>query len=1151
MVLEARKRNTIDLQRTKWRCVEMAVRIPSPELLKTVCKCQDCHLYETAKNPYIPGRWGNEDNHSDTPIFIAIGEAPGLKESQVGKCFQNTSLRNLEKALGEYLNDVYLTNICRCVPWLDPCQKNKVRKPTPIEMQSCLPWLLLEISKFPEGTPVVAMGTTAFQALMPSLESVRITEIAGKEFDLVVHNRHYRLFAQVHPASISYNPSLSETFYGTFNKILKSLNKETVDTESEYWEMLDPSKAIQKINETKQLYLDKQIKYVVTDTETSGFIPWHDRVIMFGLSHTADKKGYSIPLEIQNRFDFPDFPVDLYKIDMNIIDHDIQLIKKASRDLFDTVPIVGHNLKFDLKMLAYHDFLNLDKIRVYNDTLLMSAILIGRGWNGESLGLKEMCVKLLGISEGWDWVVDQWIGKYKRVADRTYDNIPTCILGKYCALDHYYTRELHEKLYPIISEHKCKLLVNTFNVATKAYSEAELKGIEIDWDIYDVIKNDSDSFLEYIIKEIKKDPHIKKIMLEKYEEEMRVNETKKRPKDKGFFMNKLENGDYFSLGSVKDKRELIYKRYGVKVFSTTDKGDASCDRETLQAIANNTENEKLKKLCENFLEYNKFSKLKSTYIDNLPDQCDDNKVYHPEFNIAGTVTGRLCIHGDTVIKSPFGDRKIKGLKKGDLLYVYSYDLDNNIVNVSRAYSLGVTRREKTAIRVILSNDKEAITTLDHKFLMRNKEYKEAQNLQVGDLIMTVDTEVYLIIEDEIEKNFGSEGAYCSVKEGKFIEEVSVKKTELIQYDDCIEFYDLSVPDNHNFIIDGDIFIHNSSSFHTLPRKSSIKYLYTSREHRDSGSIWLSPDMSQLELRVTAGIANESSWINAYLNNEDLHQRTAANMFNKSYEDVTKDERKIGKGENFSLLYGSSAKSQAEKLGVTIEEAEEMLSKYKKTIPNIVNLIHRQENFATQNGYIYNMFNRYMPVPDAQSADKKIKAHGLRESFNYLIQSTGSDIVTTSFARLYLDIKSKKMNTLLYGTVHDSIETSVADYELISMINMFKLHFEQENNAMLKWMNGCPLKISFEFGTSWGSSVEFDADNVSDNDVKLTTSGLECNINKLVSQLQKCYDVELTETERKELTDKDFTSIDSVKDKYKITVDMTISNREGHKALKEI
>ena len=120
-----------------------------------------------------------------------------------------------------------------------------------------------------------------------------------------------------------------------------------------------------------------------------------------------------------------------------------------------------------------------------------------------------------------------------------------------------------------------------------------------------------------------------------------------------------------------------------------------------------------------------------------------------------------------------------------------------------------------------------------------------------------------------------------------------------------------------------------------------------------------------------------------------------------------------------------------------------------------------------------------------------------------------------------------------------------------MINMFKLHFEQENNAMLKWMNGCPLKISFEFGTSWGSSVEFDADNVSDNDVKLTTSGLECNINKLVSQLQKCYDVELTETERKELTDKDFTSIDSVKDKYKITVDMTISNREGHKALKEI
>ena len=69
MESEARKRNTIDLQRTKGDVLKMAVRIPSPELLKTVCKCQDCHLYETATNPFIGGRWGNEDNHSDTPIL--------------------------------------------------------------------------------------------------------------------------------------------------------------------------------------------------------------------------------------------------------------------------------------------------------------------------------------------------------------------------------------------------------------------------------------------------------------------------------------------------------------------------------------------------------------------------------------------------------------------------------------------------------------------------------------------------------------------------------------------------------------------------------------------------------------------------------------------------------------------------------------------------------------------------------------------------------------------------------------------------------------------------------------------------------------------------------------------------------------------------
>lgn len=1132
----------------------MKPKIPSPQLLKTLCKCSDCHLYETADNPYIGGRFVDE-NYQEAPLCVLVGEAPGRVENQNGACFQHTSLKNLEKALGENLNKCYLTNICRCVPWADITRRDKVRKPTLAEMDCCLPWLKLEISKFPEGTPVVAMGATAFQALMPSLASSRITEIAGREFDLVIHDRHYKLFAQVHPASISYNPALSETFYGTFNKILKSLNQKVVDSESEFWEMLDPSKAIQMMNETKQLYLDKVIKYVVTDTETSGFIPWHDRVIMFGLAHTADKKGYSIPLEIQNRFDFPDFPVDLYPIDMEITDHDIQLIKQASRDLFNTVPIVGHNLKFDLKMMAYHDFLDIQKIKVYDDTLLMSAILIGRGWNGESLGLKEMCVKLLGISEGWDWVVDQWIGKYKRVADRTYDNIPTCILGKYCALDHYYTRELHEKLFPMIAKHDCKLLIKTFNVATKAYSEAELKGIEIDWDIYEVIKHDSDKNLERIIKEIKKDPHIKQMMMEKYNKDLEENSKKKRPKDEGVFKQKLQDGDYFSLGSVKDKRELIYKRYKVKVFSTTDKGEASCDRSTLKAIAENTDNDRLKKLCENFLEYNKFSKLKSTYIDNLPDQCDQNKIYHADFNIAGTVTGRLCVHGDTVVKSPWGDIKIKDIPLNSLTYVYSYNLEKDCVETSKAMSLGMTRREYNAVKVTLENDKEVITTLDHKFLMKDKNYVEAKDLKKGDLILAMTDYSKDILDDLFEEaidgEWTSKVSLSSIKNNNAVDYISIKNIEFIQYDNLTDFYDLTVSDNHNFVIDGNIIIHNSSSFHTLPRKSSIKYLYTSREHKDSGSIWLSPDMSQLELRVTAGIANESSWINAYLNNEDLHQRTAANMFNKSYSEVTKDERKIGKGENFSLLYGSSAKSQAEKLGVSVEEAEEMLMKYKKTIPNIVKLISKQEEFATQHGYIWNMFNRYMPVPDAQSTDKKIKAHGLRESFNYLIQSTGSDIVTTSFARLYLDLKQRKMNTLLYGTVHDSIETSVADYELITMVNLFKFHFEHENNMMLKWMNGCPLKISFEFGTSWGSSVEFEADNVTDNSIVLKTSGLECNIYKLYHQLEKCYDVSLKELERKELTEADFSSEDSVKDRYKLEIEMTISNKEGHKVIKEI
>ena len=982
----------------------MPLKIPSPELLSTVCKCQDCRLYETAKHPRVPGRWASENSHPEYPTLIAIGEACGRVEDERGACFQHVSLRNLEKALGDRINEVYLTNTCRCIPWDDPISHKGVRKPTDLEIASCLPWLQIEISKFPEETPIVAMGSTAFFALMPSLrDRGRITELAGKEFPLDIHGKHYRLFAQLHPASISHNPTYSSKFYSVFNHILEVIDSgKSKEFKESNWEILDPSKAIQKLNEAKQLYLDGAIKYIVTDTETSGFLPWKSDVIMFGLAHTNDIKGYSIPMMIQNRVDFPDFPTEIYPIEFQISNHDVQLIKQSARELFNVVPIVGHNIKFDLKMMAYHGYLDLSKVKIYNDTMLMSSVLIGRGWSGDSLGLKEMSIKLLGLEESWDWVIDEWLKKYNRVTDRRFDNIPTCILGKYCALDHFYTRALHEKLYPLIERNNCGTLMNSLNIATVAYSEAELRGIEIDWDIYNLIKTKSDDLIENIVKNIHRDPHIKSMMIEKYKADIEENSKKPKPKSDTVFKNKLINGDYFSVGSVKDKRELLYKRYGVPVKSLTEKGFPATDKAAISDIEKTTEIENVKKLCRNLLEYNKFSKIKSTYVDNLPENCDENGLYHCEFNIAGTVTGRLCVHGDTIIHNLFfgKDIKISDIDPNDPLHILVYDIKDKEITVANARFLGVTRREKVAIKLTFSNNKSVISTNDHRYLTIDGNYIEADNLNIGDELMPIKDKIFVIDK------------------------------ELIYYDSPVDFYDIEVPDYHNFAIGDYLFVHNSSGFHTLPKKcltgdtkvvlfngdtitmrelsrlesawlishdvkfrdnfpgkmlwckqtdtnrrivrisfangkyvdctlnhpflmqddtykearyicagewvrglkrshkvisieeigrkdvydlevdtyhnflleagvfvhnSSVKHLYTSRDHKDSGSIWLSPDMSQLELRVTAGIANERSWIEAYNNGEDLHQRTAANMFHDGdMELVTKEERRIGK-----------------------------------------------------------------------------------------------------------------------------------------------------------------------------------------------------------------------------------------------------------------
>lgn len=240
---------------------------------------------------------------------------------------------------------------------------------------------------------------------------------------------------------------------------------------------------------------------------------------------------------------------------------------------------------------------------------------------------------------------------------------------------------------------------------------------------------------------------------------------------------------------------------------------------------------------------------------------------------------------------------------------------------------------------------------------------------------------------------------------------------------------------------------------------------------EEGHYWLSRDFSGQELRLMANLSNEKTWIDAFLNDEDIHKATAVAIWGE--ENYSKEMRKKAKEINFGLIYGTGADSLAGRLKVTKEEAQEYIDAFFEKLPNIKRFMDTCERHAQKDGEIQNPYGRKRRLKSYIRPDGSLMNSGKRKSYNFPIQSMGAEITKLALIKVYqklINDEEYKGHVFFLNTIHDEINLSV-DKGIIEEVAL-KMGQLMEHRIPRKPV---PIITGLEIGNSMGLTWEFEQD----------------------------------------------------------------------------
>ncbi len=245
----------------------------------------------------------------------------------------------------------------------------------------------------------------------------------------------------------------------------------------------------------------------------------------------------------------------------------------------------------------------------------------------------------------------------------------------------------------------------------------------------------------------------------------------------------------------------------------------------------------------------------------------------------------------------------------------------------------------------------------------------------------------------------------------------------------------------NFIQHGTISGRGAHDNPNYAQTSKKKYHLTTKDGREfefelrraigapPGWYMLGFDYSMVELRVVAGEAEEEGLLQAFREGVDVHKKTAVLFTGKPWEEISKEDRQVGKTGNFSLGYGQAAKALAERLGVSLEKAEELYAIYHASYPRLNKKRQAVISKARQDGFVVTKFGRRVPLPDIllpgnSKNDRRKKANAERTAGNVFVQGPGSgDYPKMAMVRAVRALRVAGLGdrVKLVMNIHDALE----------------------------------------------------------------------------------------------------------------------------------
>ena len=226
------------------------------------------------------------------------------------------------------------------------------------------------------------------------------------------------------------------------------------------------------------------------------------------------------------------------------------------------------------------------------------------------------------------------------------------------------------------------------------------------------------------------------------------------------------------------------------------------------------------------------------------------------------------------------------------------------------------------------------------------------------------------------------------------------------------------------------------------------------------NVLVAADYSQIELRILAHMSKDSVLTESFRNNEDIHRRTASEVFGVAMEDVTKEMRRNAKAVNFGIIYGQTEFGLSKELGISRKEAKDYIESYFARYSGVKQWIDTTIQEARSSGISTTMMGRRRYIKDINSKNFNLRSFAERTAVNTPIQGTAADIIKIAMLQVQEQLKKRNFEAKMLLQVHDELIFEVPPQEIAGLIVILRECMEHAVNLEV------PLKIDVNVGFNW-------------------------------------------------------------------------------------